>query len=290
MKLAVDTSAIFQKVGEVRGIEMIKEAGFDGVDFSYYGLDENSPILGENYRDYAKKVRALLDEHGLVCNQAHAPYALKYDEPFDLSNKNYRDIVRSMESASILGAKNIIIHSITIPMTVKDVTFEQCNYEFFKTLEPYCEKIGIKIGVENLYNRDKKRQSYFKIRCGTPESLSAFVERLDSPWFTACIDIGHASLTGYEPEDFIRGLKPGILKALHVHDTDYKQDSHTLPFFGNLNWYEITSALRDTGYQGDFTFEIRYYLKKFPEELLVDALKYAVFVGRYLISLCEGKE
>ncbi len=285
MKLAIDTFAIFQKVGEVRGIEMIKEAGFDGVDFTYYGHEEDSPILGENYREYALKMRALLDEHGLICNQAHAPFSLKYGEPHDFSCKNYRDIVRSIESASILGVENIVVHSITVPANDEGITFEQYNYDYYKGFEPYCEKFGVKISVENLFIRDQKRKCYLNTRLGTPEALSAFVEKLDSPWFNACIDIGHASLTGYEPEDFIRKMKPGILAALHVQDTDYMSDSHTLPFLGNLNWHEIMAALKDTEYPGEFTFEIIIYLKKFPAEHIAEALKFAAATGRYLISL-----
>lgn len=100
----------------------------------------------------------------------------------------------------------------------------------------------------------------------------------------ACVDIGHASLTGYEPEDFIEKMQPKYLKALHVQDNDYISDRHILPYTGDLNWKAIMTSLKNIGYDGDLTFEIFNYLKKFPDDLIPDALKFAVSIGKYLVS------
>ena len=35
---------------------MLKEAGFDSIDYSYYWLDESDEALSENYREYAGKL------------------------------------------------------------------------------------------------------------------------------------------------------------------------------------------------------------------------------------------
>ena len=94
-----------------------------------------------------------------------------------------------------------------------------------------------------------------------------------------------AALTGYEPEDFIRQVDPRFLKCLHIQDNDYLGDRHTLPYLANLNWHEIMTALKKNGYEGDLTFEIVTYLQKFPKELLLEALKFAVVIGKYLISI-----
>ena len=71
------------------------------------------------------------------------------------------------------------------------------------------------------------------------------LDALDSPWFVACVDLGHASITGFEPEEFIRGMDSQILRALHVQDTDYLDDRHQLPFLAKLNWPEIMKALKE---------------------------------------------
>lgn len=74
------------------------------------------------------------------------------------------------------------------------------------------------------------------------------------------------------------------LQALHVQDTDLKNDSHMLPGLGKHNWEEITQALAESGYQGDLTLEVFAYLRSFPVYALADALKLACTVGRGLIA------
>ena len=218
---------------------------------------------------------------GIVCNQAHAPFSFKYNLEEDVAKQKRLWMVRALESASILGAKNIVVHSLNVP---EGVSFEEYNIEYYKSFIPYCEKFGIHIAVENLFTRDQKRK-YLKGKIGSPEELNNIVEKINSPWIVACVDIGHAALTGYEPEKFIDGVNPAILKALHVQDNDYIGDRHILPYMGDLNWKEIMSSLKRAGYDGELTFEIVKYLNRFPDELLPDALKFAVTIGKHLISM-----
>lgn len=287
MKLSIETCVMRDRYGDIKGLEMIKNAGFDCIDYSYYWLKEGSPVLGENFREYAAELRAHLDSLGLECNQAHAPFSFKYGEAMDESTPAYLDIVRAVESASILGAENIIIHSIGIPDDVKDVDVEEYNLTYYKSLEPYAKKFGICISVENLFASDKKRKT-FKGRFNTPEELCRIVKRLDSSCFTACIDVGHASMTGLEPEAFIGGMEKGLLKALHIQDGDYLGDRHTLPYLGLFNWNAIMKALKAIEYDGELTFEIFKYLKNIPDAALPTALSLAEKTGRELIAMFEG--
>lgn len=283
MNLSVESYTLSTKFGDFKAFEMIKDAGFDCVDYSYYWENERDEVLGDNYKNYAQKLRKALDEIGLECNQAHAPFSLPYGAKFDVSEKKYLQLVHSIESASILGAKNIIVHSITVP---EDVDFMKYNIKYYKSLVPYCEKFGINVAVENLFRGDAKRKCYIG-KLGSPAKLNAIIEEINSPYIVACVDIGHASLTGYEPEKFIEKMNPDFLKALHVQDTDYLSDTHTLPYLGKLDWEKIMLSLKNIGYKGDFTFELTNYMSSFPKELTFDAMKLAVSVGRHLISIYD---
>ena len=79
------------------------------------------------------------------------------------------------------------------------------------------------------------------------------------------------------------------LSALHVHDNDYKNDTHTLPYYGKMNWDEITKALSDIKYKGRFTYEAAVFLKPLPheEEAVLAGLKYMEAIGRFLIKKIE---
>lgn len=281
MKLSVELYSVAKVFGDHKAIELIKQAGFDAIDYSYYYEKECDEVLGENYKEYAKELRAYIDEAGLSCNQAHAPFTFKYGMNKDISEPKYLNIVRSMESASILGAENIIVHSISVP---EDDDLEEYNIEYYRSFIPYCKAFNIRVAVENLFTRDPKRNRLIG-KIGSPKELNSILKKIDSPWIVACVDVGHAALTGYEPENFISRVDPHILKCLHVQDNDYLEDRHTLPYLADLNWSAVMASLKKSGYEGDLTFEIVKYIQRFPKELIPDALKFAVVIGRHLISV-----
>lgn len=283
MKLSIENYALRQKFSEQDTIKMIKAAGFDCVDYSYYWLTDER-ILGEEYLEYAEEVKCMLKESGLECNQAHAPFVVRYGEAFDLSNPHFVQTARSIEAAAVLGAESIVVHAVTTPKENRTTELTDYNVRYYKSLEPYAKKCGIKIAVENLFAYDPETRRRDGI-LATPKELNTILDKLDSPWFTACIDIGHASVTGIEPQDFIRGMNNQRLTVLHVQDTDYLADRHYLPFMGELNWEEIMSSLKEIGYKGELTFEVFNFLKKLPDTILPDALKYSASVGRKLIDM-----
>ena len=83
----------------------------------------------------------------------------------------------------------------------------------------------------------------------------------------------------------IRKLGAKRLKCLHVHDTDYRSDLHTLPWCGRLPWQEIMAALGEIGYTGDLTFEADNFIAHTPKTLIPSALRYMHDVGRELIRM-----
>lgn len=289
MKLSMESYNLVLNFGAYEGFKLIKQAGFDCVDMSYYYQKEGSPLIGEEYRDYAFQLRSYLDELGLACNQAHAPFDFKHGEPLDISSPNYLAIVRAMESASIVGAKSIIVHSICVKKGGQLCFDYEYNLAYFKSLQPFCEKFNINIAVENLFVLDNKRNSYMG-RLGTPAELCEFIRELDSPYFVACVDVGHAAMTDGEPEEFLAGMDADLLAALHIQDGNYHEDCHTIPYLGAFHWTEIMKTLKKIGYKGDLTFEIIKYLRNIPKELIFDALCFAEKIGRHLISIFDNEK
>ncbi len=279
MRLSVEICIMREKFDDFKGIEMIKKAGFDAVDYSFYWLEgeDKEMILGRDFRTYAQRVRKALDAAGLVCNQAHAPFDITVDDDYDMTNEKFAEVVHCMESAAIMGAEHIIVHAVSTDI--------ESNYIYYKALEPYCEKFGIKIAVENLFIREG---DVHHSQLGTPDELNEMLNRLDSDWFIICIDVGHAQLTYGSPEKFIASTIPQKIKALHVHDNDLTFDAHKLPYMGKLNWDAITKSLANINYNGDLTFEVVKFFTCFDsEETLQSALYLAHAVGRELIEKIE---
>lgn len=283
MRLAVESFVPRERFGDKEGLTVIRDAGFDCVDYSFYWGKESFPMYTDAYRTYAEDLRAHLDQLGLVCNQAHAPFSVRYGTSMTEEDPDYRNVVRALEAAAVLGAEAIVVHAIDV--TEKGVDVMEYNLRYYRSLEPYAARFGIRIAVENLFVRDGKRNRFSQNLFGTPEQLNAMLRALNSPWFSALIDVGHAALTGNEPEVFIAKTDPGILRGLHIQDTDYRDDRHLLPYLGTHDWPAILQALKDYGYEGDFTFELTGYLKRLPAPLLAEALRFAHSVGRYLLNL-----
>ncbi len=267
-------------------IRLIKEAGFDAYDLSLRPLSgEGRPIAADDYMEYAKKIKAVADEAGIICNQAHATFPPEKFGDEEHNKATFERIRREMEVAAYVGAPIIVVHATKPVPKGYDVVKE--NLRFYGSLLPYAKEYGIKIGVENLFEWDELRERRKPCGIGTSEKLSAFMELLDPEWFTVCFDIGHAAINVEDPEEAIRNLK-GKIGCLHIHDNDYVNDQHMAPFLGKVNWDEVCRALAEVGYDGDFTLESCTFEHKFPPELTLDMLEFEVKIAKYLINKIEN--
>ena len=282
MKLSMETYVLRERFDDFCAIGMIRDAGFDALDYSFYWGRGSKDVLGDDYRERAAALRAALDAANITCNQTHAPIEMQPDDTFDEENPHFLRLVRSLEASAILGAEHVIVHRAPAPDGI-DVLAH--NRVFYRSLAPYCKKFGIRVAVENLFSVNG---GVYTGIFAKPEILENYVRELGTDCFTACVDLGHASITGTEPQDFIAGMSGEILGALHVHDNDYASDCHWLPYSGSIQWKAVTDALAKIVYRGDLTLEVFGSLKKLPNALIPDALAYAAKIGRQLISQIEA--
>lgn len=268
----IETYIPIKRLGVKEGLRAIASSGFSAVDFTFY-FELEALVEQDDYLIIARDAHELMGELGLVCTQAHAPFSLCPGEERAQSERKFRNIVRSMQMASIMGAKIIVVHSPAAP--TQDET-EIAALRLYRALMPYCREFGIRIGVENLGNA-----------LSTPESLNRVLAQLDEKWFTACFDVGHAWMLGIAPQDFIRKIKSGRLGALHIHDNDGTDDQHQLPYWGTIDWKAVICALKEVNYAGELTFEAWRFLDSFPTELLRAALDFEACVATELAELME---
>ncbi len=281
MILSVDMWPLLHLAGEKEAMKIIKEVGFDGVDYPLFVHDPHSPyacVLGEDYRERAAQTKEWLDLNGLVCVQTHAPFiGMSYKSPMDVSFQEYANIVRSIEYSSIIGAKHIVIHGIKGKFTWDNTAL---NIKYYKSFEPYAKEFGVQIAVENL-------GSVFY----TPELFNAVLDELDPEWFVGLVDVGHvnAHSPGVSPDSFIRKVRPGRIKGLHLHDNDGGSDQHLMPYLGTIRWDYVMEALADVGYDGDLTLEIGPSLYKVHDPaILPDMFKFAAAAARKMKEQLEA--
>ncbi len=282
MKISSATGAVFKKFGYEKGLDMFFEAGFRCLDFSFHAPGVESEELFEN-DETIYKIKEKADSLGIEFNQSHAPFPSYKAGEDEYNAETMKRIIRSVELSGILGCDSIIVHPYKIDRY--DELFCE-NVKFYSTLLPYAEKANVKVAAENMWVTDSKRGYIAPCGFSFSEQMLKLHETINSPWLTLCLDLGHSSLVGREPQDEIYALS-GKLCALHVHDTDYKKDLHTLCYIGNQMWDEIARALAETNYPGDFTFEVGFF-SRFPEKPMVSALKFMLEIGKYVVDEIEN--
>lgn len=284
MIVSTTTGVLATEFGHKGAIKMIADAGFDAYDFAFYGFGEDSPIFQEDYKQYATELKAHSDMCGIICNQAHAPFPSSVGVE-EKDEKIYQNIVRSMEVASILGAKIIVVHPVQ-HLTYAEHPQElfEMNVAFYKSLIPYCEKFKIKVAIENMWQYNSANKYITDSTCSRAWEFCKYIDAVDSEWIVGCLDVGHASLVVKDIPKFIRELGNKRLQSLHIHDTDFVDDMHTLPFTQKIDYLSVMKELSEIQYEGDFTYEADQFLKTFPKELYPGVLTFMCTIGKYLTS------
>jgi len=291
MLLSTQTSNIFGAFGVKEGARIFKDAGYDALDMSLFEMSTkpDSLFLRDDYKEYSESIRKDVHEAGLFFNQSHVPFVFNWKNPNEYEERFMPLNIRGIIVSGILGVKNAIVHPYHYGEYFghEDEVFD-INMKFYRDLLPYAKEYGVRIAIENMWRTEPKRKYICPSACGTAAELARYIDTLDDDTFVACLDLGHCGLVGEEAQDAIRILGHDRLKALHVHDNNYREDTHTLPMLSMMDWNEISKALADIDYDGEFTFEADAFLRYIPKDFKPTACKYMADTGRYLINKIEA--
>ena len=280
MLLSTQTDVTASRFGQAEAVRMIAAAGFDAADISMFDDDWNRWMYSDGFEPLVMEVKRAAKESGIVLNQAHAPFPTMKEGDAAFNVVRMAQVKRSIEIAGMLGVRNIVVHPVVFQKQMK-----KKNLDMYRELEPVARRAGVKIALENMWGWDTRRNIICKNVCSDAKGLAEYYDALDPDVFTVCLDIGHIGLVGDYEAPTIRKLGAKRLTCLHVHDTDYRNDLHTLPFCGRLPWQEIMAALGEIGYTGDLTFEADNFIKHMPKTMIPTALRYMHDVGRQLIRM-----
>lgn len=256
MKISTEIDSIALQIGEEKAVELVAKTGFDAWDFSLFQMCEkqngvlvptNHPTAQSEYLAFARKLKQIGLDNGIICNQGHAP--------FPSSPESIDYLKRAIECVAEAGGNICIIH----PMN--DGTPEE-NAEMYFQLLPFAKEYNVKIATENMWNWYENDEHSSFAACATPESFNAHLDAVNDDYLVACLDIGHAEMKGSNTTavEMIKALG-SRLKALHIHDNDKLYDLHQLPFSMNIDFVPIVKALKEINYDGYFTLEASYYIE-----------------------------
>lgn len=258
MRISTEIGSSARLVGEEKAIEYIAKAGFDAWDFSMFQMcvydyktqalrENHHPLASGDYLAFARKLKKIGKDNGIVCNQSHAPFPSSCPQI-----RSY--LKRAIECTAEAGGKICVIHPCNNQSPAE-------NADMYLELLPFAKECGVKIATENMWNWDGEKEESAFAACATSESFNEHLDAVNDDYFVACLDIGHAEMrgSGNGAAAMIRALNHR-LQALHIHDNDRWHDSHQIPFSMSIDFDSVVKALKEINYQGYLTLEADRYL------------------------------
>ena len=229
-------------------IEISANIGFDSFFLSCDVTNEFEKI--PFWSHFAQK-------HGICFEAVHAPSSMVNsiwfgDEQAIIYKSSTEKILDLCSEGEV---SKLVLHVGTDP----DIKPSQTGLEFWKNLEIYAKKRGVKLCYEN---------------ANTPNLFEAVVSDVDS-FHGICLDIGHQLC--YTPEKDYLNLFGDKIIYTHIHDNlSDGRDMHLLPKDGKNDWNKFFSGLNEVKYKGTYNLELScYYSDEYKNMTFYDFVEHS---------------
>ena len=203
--------------------------------------------------------KAALREHGmsLVC---HMPTFVSLADLTDsIREASLDEVLRSLETAALLGAEKVVVHpahisgmGVFVPQVAIDFALQSLAVIASKASE-----LDLPLCLENMFPRARS--------CVEASDLKEVFSRF--PTLKLALDTGHANIGSPRGKRIVKLIEAFADRIGHVHVSDNfgKEDNH-LPFgSGRIKFSKVLKALKQTGYDDTVTLEVftpdREYLR-----------------------------
>ncbi len=218
--------------------QLLKEAGFEGVE-----------LISPNNMD-RRAVLAARDKTGLVIHgvsgSRHWKDTLSDPDP-QVVERGMAAIRQEFDDCRAYGGTTVLVVPAVVNRKVGYRDAYKRSQENIRKLIPDAEKHGIKIAIEEVWNK-------FLL---SPIEFARYIDEFESPWVGAYFDVGNVVEFGY-PEEWIRELGKRILK---VHIKEYakpKRFNYPLGEGKEIDWAAVRDAFISVGYEGWITAEVGF--------------------------------
>ena len=216
-------------------------------------VGEKGPVTLDTSEAEASALRREADKLGLaLCTVGTGlgwQYPLTSPDPV-VRAKGAETTTQALRIAKWLGADTVlVVPGIVSTEIAYDAAIENALNAMME-MTPVAEKIGVTLGIENVWNK-------FLL---SPVEMRDFIDQCESDYVGAYIDTGNIVLYGY-PEQYLRILGPRV-RAVHAKDFRASAgnfDGFVMLMEGDVNWPEVVAALNEIGFDGALTAEYGPY-------------------------------
>ena len=266
MRKSIGDTMIPNGWGLDRGLELIKHAGFEGVELWLGG----SPWLqvGTSDREVIELAHRVRDAGLEISNVSNT---LDWDTPLSsrdpaVQQKARVNLERQIEVAHLVGSDAILVVAgiVTDEIPYNEVYVR--TVDGLKGLAVKAGAAGVRIGCENCNSEQRFLLS--------PREFKTFLDDVGSPHVGIHLDVGNIHDTGFA-EQWIEMHGPRItrihLKDVLKHRGRCGNDSvYTNLFLGDNNWPAIRAALDKVHYDGWLIAEMESRYRFAPDQQFYD--------------------
>lgn len=232
-----------KKLSLVERLQLAGEAGFDGVDFDQAG------------EHTLEEARAAVQASGVfvhnAINHAHWNKRLTSASPEDRA-EGVANIEHCIRLSHAAGGNGVLI-VVGRASDGEPWEVEQRCRNGIRSLIPLAASLGQPILIENVWN-----QMFYDHDAPPeqgPQKFIDFVDGFNSPWVGMYYDIGNHWKYG-RPEEWIRSFGRRCVK-LDVKGFSRANNAWADIGEGDLPWKQVQKALRDIGFAGWATAEVK---------------------------------
>jgi hexulose-6-phosphate isomerase len=234
---------------EERRLELVKEAGFDGVELPQSPEARTTEKLAEMARNVGLEISSMM------CTTNWPSPISSPDESVRM--EGVAGVKAGLEQAQAVGAEVLLV----VPGLVNEDVRYSAAYEIaqrsLRELAPVAESAGVVMGIENVWNK-------FLL---SPLEMRDFIDSIESPYVQAYLDVGNMLIWGY-PHHWVEILAERI-KKVHVKDFETNTRTFVGLLAGSVDFPRVMNALRGVGYDDYLTAEVSSY-PQYPEQWIRD--------------------
>jgi sugar phosphate isomerase/epimerase len=206
----------------------------------------------------ADRITGVLASRGVRIASVHSPLypdvrTYKKDRWYSLSSEEEEHRRASVDATaraanwlSRYGGGTVVLHT-TFPA---EKWYPHRWASFLSSLNELLAEVpeNVRFAVENT-----------PLPSGRVEILLDIVHRYPPARVGVCLDLGHANIQ----ENVLNAIRVSGERLIHVHASDNHavRDDHFVPGRGSISWEKAVAALREVGFDGPFTVELRDYTR-----------------------------
>ena len=235
---------------DVQAMMLDKTQGLEYVEVTMNNIIAKDP---KGAPDRAKKLMEDLQQAGIKVWSVHMPFSRTLDiSVIDDAkrNENIQYMKDAMRMAAVFQPQYIVLHPSSEPISPDEREQRLANsHTAIGYLAPIAKEIGAVLCIENLPRTCLGQNG---------EEMMRLIDGYEDVGI--CFDTNHLLYQSHS--DFLKTIRKGTIKTVHISDYDFSDERHLVPGKGLIDNKALWTSIKENGYEGIMMFECKGDVKE----------------------------